>query len=127
VPRGPAPGWRKRKDPVLDSHVMASVERAGGAGKHDPATGHYAELVIRGLASREEASEWSRALHRSAHYLSRNGICDISMSAKITRDGRGYKIVFKAIDKTWARNYVLTTYGADRSKWPYDPRRRGGN
>ena len=125
MPRGPAPGWRTRKEPVLDSHVMASVEQAGGLGKHHPETGHYAELIIKGLTSKEEAQEWSRSLYRAAHYLNRNNIAPVSMSAKIERDGDGYRIRFKAVDKTLARKHVMEKYGADRSKWPYDPRRRG--
>lgn len=124
MPRGPAPAWRKRKDPVLDDYVMASVEQAGGLGSHDPGSGHYHELVIKGLTSREEAAEWSRALYRSAHYLARNNIADVSMNAKIERDGDAYRIRYKAIDKTRARAHVLERYGSDRSKWPYDPRRR---
>ncbi len=126
MPRGPAPPWRARKEPVLDAHILASVEQAGGIGHHDPETGHYAELVIRDLATREEAAEWSRALHRSAYFMSRHGVADVSVKAKISKDGKGYKIVFRAVDKTCARAYVLATYGEDRSKWPYDPRRRGG-
>ena len=47
VPRGPAPGWRARKQPVLDSHILAAVNAAGGVGKHN--AGHYGELVIDGL------------------------------------------------------------------------------
>lgn len=124
MPRGPAPGWRRRKEPVLDDHVMASVNQAGGLGQHHPQTGHYATLIIRGIDTRDEADEWSRALYRSAHYLARNKIADVSMSAKIRRDGTKWLIEFRATDKTHARAYMLQKYGADRSKWPYDPRRR---
>lgn len=125
MPRGPAPAWRARKEPVLDAHVLASVEQAGGLGKHHPETGHYATLWIRGLTSREEAQEWSRALYRSAHYLNRTGQAPLSMSAKIHRNGESYSIEFRAVDKTMARAHVLARYGPDRSRWPYDPRRRG--
>lgn len=124
MPRGPAPEWRKRKEPVVDAYVLASVDQAGGIGKHN-AQGHYATLVIRDLATREEADEFKRALHRCAHYLARNGHADVSMSAAVKRDGSKYLIEFKAIDKTIARKFVLERYGTDRSKWPYDPRRRG--
>jgi hypothetical protein len=127
MPRGPAPGWRARKEPVLDAWILASVEQAGGLGRHHPDTGHYATLIIRGLASRDEAAEWSRALYRCAHYLNRTGQVPVSMSAKVERDGTKYKITFRAVDKTLARKHVLERYGPDRSKWPYDPRRRGGS
>jgi hypothetical protein len=126
MPRGPAPAWRARKPPVLDDHVLASVEQAGGIGKHHPETGHYATLWIRGFDSREDAQEWSRALYRCAHYLNRTGQAAVSMSAKIHRKGAAYAIEFRAVDKTFAKNHVLQKYGPDRSKWPYDPHRRGG-
>jgi hypothetical protein len=126
MPRGPAPGWRKRKDPVTDDYILASVNQAGGPGKHDPATGHYGELLIEDLASKEEAIEYRNSLFRCALWLHRNGVAEISMSAKIERAGKQYRIRFAAVDKTWARQHVLSKYGPDRSKWPYDPRRRGG-
>lgn len=125
MPRGPAPQWRRRKDPVLDDYVMASVTQAGGVGRHHPQTGHYRELVIDDLKNREEAGEWKRALFRAAHYLARNGIAAVSMSATIERAGSGYLIRFRAVDKVLARKHVLDRYGTDRSKWPYDPRRKG--
>lgn len=124
MPRGPAPAWRRRKEPVLDTHVLASVQQSGGIGRHNDA-GHYATLWIRGLASREEADEWKRALHRSARYLDRTRAAPVGVSTRIHRVGNGqYEIEFKAIDKTHARKYMLDTYGPDRSKWPYDPRRK---
>lgn len=125
MPRGPAPAWRARKQPVVDDWVLASVNEAGGPGKHDPVTGHYARLVIRGLADRGEAEEWRRALYRCAHYLTRAGVADVGVSAVIKRAGSGYLIEYHAVDKTLARKHVMDKYGPDRSKWPYDPRRRG--
>jgi len=133
MPRGPAPAWRARKPPVVDGWILASVNQAGGLGKHHPQTGHYATLVIRGLADRDEAAEWHRALYRCAHWLNRTGQAPVSMSAKIQKHARpckesdcAYHIEFRAVDKTLARKHVLEKYGPDRSKWPYDPRRRGG-
>jgi hypothetical protein len=123
VPRSAAPQWRKRKDPVLDHYVLASIEQAGGHGKHD-SNGHYATLVIRDLADRAEAEEYVRALNRAALHLHRYGQADVGMSAKIERDGEKHLVRFRAVDKTHARNYMLKKYGPDRSKWPYDPRRR---
>lgn len=125
MPRGPAPAWRARKQPVLDDWIMASVNQAGGLGKHHPETGHYGELVIRDLADREEAGEWKAALYRCALYMCRNGIADVGMHAEIERDGDGWLIRYKAVDKTHARAHVMAKYGKDRTKWPYDPRRRG--
>lgn len=125
MPRGPKPEWTRRKEPVADDYVMASVNQAGGPGKHDPATGHYVELVIKGLADRDEAREWVRALYRSALWLTRHYVADVSVTAKVERNGSsGYRIRYKAIDKTAGRAYVLERHGADRTLWPYDPRRR---
>jgi hypothetical protein len=124
VPRSPVPEWRRRKEPILDHYVMASIENAGGAGKHN-AAGHYGTLVIRDLAGLSEAQEYVRALNRSALFLHRYQIADVGMSAKIEREGDAYVVRFKAVDKTLARAHVLKRYGSDRSRWPYDPRRRG--
>ena len=125
MPRGQAPEWRRRKEPIVDEYILASISKAGGLGRHHPETGHYATLIIRGLKDREEAGEWSRALYRCAHYLNRTGQAAVSMSAKIRRANGGYEIEFRAVDKTLAKAHVLAKYGADRSKWPYDPRRKG--
>lgn len=123
MPRGPAPTWRARKAPVVDDWIMAAVAQAGGIGKHDEA-GHYHTLVIKGLASREEADEWRKALYRCAHWMSRNGIAAISVTVKIRRAGDGYRIEYGVYDKVMARKHILDTYGPDRTKWAYDPRRR---
>lgn len=126
MPRAPAPPWRQRKEPITDDWVMASVTRAGGIGSHHPQTGKYAELVISGLADRAEAEEYRRSLHRCAQWLLRNRGAHIGMSTdppERAPDGT-YRVRFRATDKTFSRQYVLQRYGTDRSKWPYDPRRR---
>lgn len=125
MPRGPAPQWRARKEPILDDWIMESVNRAGGIGKHDSVTGHYSELIIADLGSKEEAEEYRRALFRCAYYLHRTGTAPLSMNAKIEKTATGYQIRFKAVDKVMARAHVLAKFGSDRSRWPYDPRRRG--
>lgn len=124
MPRGPSPGWRQRKEPVVDEWLMAAVEQAGGVGKHDQ-HGHYAVLVIRGLENREEAAEYKRALFRCALWLTRNGVAELSVSqCDIERDGAAWKLTFRVSDKTHARKFQLETRGADRSRWAYDPRGR---
>jgi hypothetical protein len=126
--RGPAPGWKARKQPVTDDYLLASVNQAGGPGKHHPETGHYSELIIRGFATREEALEYKRSLHRCAVFMHRNGILSVSVHTKLERDRKngGWLVRFKAIDKVFSRKYVLDHYGPDRSQWPYDVHRRGG-
>lgn len=127
MPRGPAPEWRRRREPITDDWIMASVTQAGGLGKHHPETGWYATLVINDLADKEEADEYRKSLYRCAHHMSRNNVAPLSMSAdRAVRNANGtYSITFRAVDKTLARAHVLARYGNDRSKWPYDPRRRG--
>jgi hypothetical protein len=103
---------------------MTSVHRAGG--KHHPETGHYADLVI-ACADVTEAREHSRALYRCARYLSKYRIADIGVAVDRPRkraDGK-WIITFRAVDKTLARAHVMQKYGTDRSKWPYDPHRKG--
>lgn len=124
MPRGPAPQWRARREPIADSWLMASVEQAGGHGSHHPETGFYAELIMRGLADRAEAEEWKRALHRSAVYLHKWKIADIGVSARIERSGNGYIIRYRAVNKAHAQSYIVRTYGEDPSKWPYHARGR---
>lgn len=122
MPRGPAPQWRARKQPVLDQHILAAVTAAGGVGKHN--AGHYGQLVIDGFADADEAEEWRKALYRSAAYMHRNGVAPVSVSVKKERDGAGWRLVFDVFDKTTARGHILSKHGADRSRWPYDPRRK---
>lgn len=124
MPRGPAPAWRARKEPITDSYLLAAIAQAGGPGKHD-ASGHYATLVIRGFADRDEAREYDLSLYRCALWLTRNRDADISVSTKVERDSGGYLIRFSVHSKTHARAYIMAKHGTDRSKWPYDPRHRG--
>jgi hypothetical protein len=122
MPRGSAPPWRQRKPPVLDSWIMASIQQAGG--KYNPQTGRYATLRINGLASRDEAKEYVRALHRCGVFLAKWAIADVGVHTKIIKGQDGYTVEFTAVDKAMARKHIIDTYGPDRSRWPYDPRRR---
>lgn len=124
MPRGPAPTWRARKEPVVDDWIMAAVAKAGGIGRHHPQSGLYQTLVIKGLDTREEADEWRKALYRCAHWMSRNGVAAVSVTIKIERATNGYLIRYSVYDKVMARKHILEKHGTDRSKWPYDPRRR---
>ena len=116
MPRGPSPQWKRLKEPVLDHLIHASVNQA--AGKHDE-NGHYAELHYVGCDTRERAEEIKKGLYRAAK---RQGY---SLSGcRILRHENGWKVVFRAGDKTAAKAYIIARYGPDRSKWPYDPRRK---
>ena len=117
MPRGPAPQWTRRLEPILDSHVQASIDAVNNI--FDPETGHYGTLIYKGCADRERAKEIVRALHRSAKHLK------VSMSASIKKRGDEFDVHFSAINKAHARAYVVAKYGTDRSKWPYNPRQKG--
>lgn len=115
MPRGPAPAWRGRKEPLLDSYILASVS----ASPVNPDNGHYGELVYAGCETRERAEEIKRALFRAAK---RQGY---SVTAKVEKRLRTFRVRFTAIDKAAARRHVIEKYGTDRSLWPYNPRMRG--
>lgn len=125
MPRGPAPGWKARKPPITDAYILAAVEKRGGLGKHDPETGEYATITLRGFATRDEALEWQRSLYRCALFLHRRCGVPVSMSVRMSRDGAGWKLAARVGDKDHGWNYHLNNHGADRSKWAYNPRRRG--
>jgi len=108
---------RRRMEPILDSHLQASVTQASGVYDSD---GHYAVILYTGCATRERAKEIVQALHRSGRHLG----LSVSAVPKPAPDGT-FTVVYHAIDKAHARAHVLARYGTDRSKWPYDPRRRG--
>lgn len=116
MPRSSVPQWRQRKEPILDAHIQASVAQSNG--QYHPETGHYATLIYAGIETKERADEIKRALHRCATYLG------YSMSAKVQKVANGFQVEYRVIDKTMAKKHVLEKYGPDRSKWPYDPRRR---
>lgn len=111
--KGPAPRWNARKEPVLDAHLAASINNAGG--KHNPETGWYATLHLTGMKNRDEAKEVVRALYRSARHLG------VSLAQEIVPDGNGYRVEFAAINKAHARAYVAKKYG---TKPPYNPHAR---
>jgi hypothetical protein len=117
LPRGGQPQWKRRLEPVLDAHLQASVTQASGT--HD-SDGHYATIHYTGCETRERAKEIVQALHRSGRHLV------LSVSAKVIPASDGtFTVEYCAIDKAHARAHVLAKYGSDRSKWPYDPRRKG--
>lgn len=115
MPRSGTPPWRKRREPILDHLLHASVAQVSGV--YHPETGHYGELVYTGIETRERATEIKRALFRAGKHTGH------SVSAKVEKNGDEYQVRFKAIDKNKAKEYVLQRYGTDRSKWPYSPRR----
>lgn len=118
MPRAGAPEWRRRKEPVLDHLLIASVSQVNGV--HN-AEGHYGELVYAGCESKTRADEIKRALYRAGKHTGH------SVHAKVEKHGSEWQVRFKAIDKTMARKYMLSHYGDDRTKWPYSPWRHDPN
>lgn len=110
----------------MDEYILASINSVGGV--HHPETGYYGTLHYTGCESRDRAKEIVQALFRSASYMHRNKLADVSMSATVhpAEDGT-YFVKFAAINKAHARAYVVNHYGTDRSKWAYDPRRRNAD
>jgi hypothetical protein len=114
VGKGPAPEWRRRKEPVLDDYLRASI--AGVNGQHDVATGWYQVLHIRGIKTRDEAREVVRALYRSARHVG------VSVAQKTLPQPDGSHVVeFAAVNKDHARAYVAQHYG---DRLPYNPHTR---
>ena len=104
---------RPLKQPVLDDHVLASVNSVDA---YHPETGHYGECRYTGCASRDRAKEIVQGLHRAAKRQ------EVSMAARVEAEEDGtFTVVFSAVNKAHARAYVLAKYGKDRSKWPYSP------
>jgi hypothetical protein len=118
MPTAGPPPWRVRKEPILDAHLQASVDQAGGIYNEE---GHYAMVVYAGCADRARAQEIKTALYRSARHLG------YSLAASIVKAPGPpvtYQVHYKAIDKTFAKKYVLARYGPDKENWPWNPRAR---
>jgi hypothetical protein len=117
MPRAQAPEWRRRKQPVLDDHLRTSITQANGI--PDPTNGHYAKVVYAGCPTKERAQEIKTALYRSGRYVK------VSVSATVVPAGDGtWQVHFFAIDKTYAKKYMLERYGTV-ANFPYNPRRKG--
>lgn len=104
--RGPERPWRAQRGPLLDGHVLASVQ--------------HGELVETGdqALTEETALEIKRALFRAAR---RQGL---SVTATVETDpatGR-FQVRFRSFTKAQARAYMIAKYGPDRTAWPYNPR-----
>jgi hypothetical protein len=116
----------QRKQPILDGWILASVNQAGGLGNYDD-EGHYATLVIRGLADRGTAQEWKRGLYRSALYLTRHGTPVSISEASIIRDlvrRSGWQLTFRVSDKGRAIEHQEATYGTNPANYAYNPANR---
>src|SRR5260370_42335791 len=57
MPKGPPPGWRQRKQPIMDEHVKLSMSYP-----MTEETGHYGEITIADITGMEKAVETRRGL-----------------------------------------------------------------
>jgi len=107
----------------MDDYIMRSIAEAGG--NYDPDTGHYAHLEYTGCPTLQRAEQIEDALYRCGRYLHRKKVADIGVKCNIKQAADGtYKVEYYAINKAHTRAYMISRYGEDRSRWPYDPRRR---
>jgi hypothetical protein len=117
MPRGPAPSWSRRKEPVLDRELQASLDHAGG--EHHPDTGWYATLHYTGCPTYDRAKEIKQALHRSANHLK------VSVTTRIFQAAdKTWTVEFTAINKAHGRAYIATQSGGDPSRLAYNPYKR---
>lgn len=118
MPRGGLPNYKMRLEPILDKYVMMSIELANG--EHNADTGHYATLTIEGATSRDSAHEIVKALNRSAYHLNKKLQPKVGIAYKIIKKSdRTYDVEFRAVHKSYAKAYVIQTYGEDPKGWPY--------
>lgn len=116
--KGPPPNW-SRRDCRFDHLVLAAV-----------AKGYGVVLKYTGIESWERADDVRRGVYRCAKHrgiTAEAGPAGRAVSGDdmgIHKTGRTFEVRFRVHSKRSARKSHLERYGSDRSKWPYDPRRR---
>jgi hypothetical protein len=119
VAKGPPPNW-SRRDCRFDHLVQAAI-----------AKGYGVILKYTGIETHERAHEIRRGIYRCAKH--RGITADAGPGGRLVsgademgvrKRGPEYEIWYRVHDKRSARKAHLQRFGSDRSKWPYDPRRR---
>lgn len=118
MPKGPPPAWSKR-DCRFDHLVQAAITK-----------GYGQVLIYNGIEDYDRAHDVRRGIYRCAKH--RGLTADAGPSSRLVsgdemgvrKTGGTYEIRFRVHDKKSGRKALLARYGADRSKWPYDPRRK---
>lgn len=121
MPKALPPPWTER-DCRFDYLVAAALEAGPGQeitmrGIADP---KRAEDIRRGVyrcAGHRHISAWVKWQH-SGEWTTRSALWPPDRQADGTRT-----LVYAVIDKRTARKRHLATYGDDRTRWPYNPRR----
>jgi hypothetical protein len=121
MPKAPPPPWTQR-DCRFDYLVGAAL--AAGAGE---------EITMTGIDTPERAADIRRGVYRCAGHRGVSAWVKWRHSGQWTtvttlwppdrQAGGTYTLVFAVTDKRAARRRHLATYGADRARWPYNPRR----
>ena len=92
--------------------------------------GYGVILVYTGIESLERGHDIRRGIYRCAKH--REITAEAGKSSQLAdgdemglrKVGDEYELRFRVWDKKSARAQMLQRYGTDRSKWPYDPRRK---
>jgi hypothetical protein len=108
MPRGPARPWRK---------LLPHTERAIPYIRAAIDAGYDIELAITEVAD----DEW-RDLKKGLFNAAKLNKVAVHVHQSHNEDGT-WTLTYAVHDKTKARAYVLNTYGSDREKWAYNPRR----
>jgi hypothetical protein len=117
VAKGPPPSW-SRRDCRFDNLVVAAIGKGYG---------HVLRLT--GIESLERAHDVRRGIYRCAKH--RGVTADAGPGSHLVSGdemgvhatGKTFELRFRVWSKRDARKRHLQRYGADRSAWPYDPRR----
>ena len=117
MPKAPPPGHTQR-DCRFDHLVAAALTK-----------GYGIVLVYSGIESLERGHEIRRGIYRCARH--REVSADAGPSRLVDGDdvmglraaGDDYELRFRLWSKSSGRARVLKSYGPDRSRWAYDPRR----
>jgi hypothetical protein len=118
VGKGPPTRWNRR-DCRFDHLVAAAVAKGTGV-----------VLKYTGVEDYERAEDIRRGIYRCAKH--RGITADAGPGGRLVtgegemgvrKTGRTYEVWYRIHAKRSGRKAHLDRYGADRSQWPYDPRR----
>ncbi len=119
MPKGPPPSWRSR-DCSFDHLVVAAVSEAPGQ-----------LLKYTGIEDLERAHAIRRGIYRCAKHRGLSAaagpsgrIVEGPEDPGVHKRGQTYEVWYLITDKRTGRRQHLERYGNDRSRWPYDPRRK---
>jgi hypothetical protein len=121
MPKALPPPWTER-DCRFDYLVAAALQLGPGQ-----------EITMNGIADVGRAEDIRRGVYRCAGHRNISAWVRWQHSGEWTtqtalwppdrQPGGTYTLVYGVTDKRTARKRHLATYGADRTKWPYNPRR----